>query len=104
MFLFWGLFINVLHRCPAISVGFNLAYLWFRLRYGCGCNWLLINCSAYKMSLKLLFSFVEMEKCQIHGECSQLCSVEEDVYKCYCDGGYVLNEDNKTCRAEGEKQ
>ena len=51
-----------------------------------------------------LFSCVDIEKCEIHGGCSHFCSVDEDVYKCYCNAGYSLSQDNKTCQAQGKKR
>ena len=53
---------------------------------------------------QLSFSFLDVESCEIHGGCSQYCSFNEDVYTCKCAAGYVLNADNKTCRAKGKRR
>ena len=47
--------------------------------------------------------FVDEERCQIHGGCSQECSLNDGVYTCKCAKGYELTSDNKTCRALGKK-
>ncbi len=52
------------------------------------------------------FIFVDDERCEIHGGCSQGCVVvegEQRLYFCTCGEGYELTSDNKTCRALGKK-
>ncbi|XP_067000750.2 vitellogenin receptor [Anabrus simplex] len=41
------------------------------------------------------------DECQEYGKCSQKCTNRPGTYSCSCMEGYSLQEDNRTCKAEG---
>ena len=46
----------------------------------------------------LFFSKLDLNECQVGGYCSQVCQNEIGGYKCSCQLGYGLAEDNSTCQ------
>lgn len=47
---------------------------------------------------------VDIDEClEQYGACSQTCINAPGTYRCTCDEGYTLREDNRTCEAHGEE-
>ncbi|KAK6624765.1 hypothetical protein RUM44_011625 [Polyplax serrata] len=44
---------------------------------------------------------MDINECEEFGYCHQRCQNSLGSYKCFCDDGYVLMADNKTCKAKG---
>ncbi|XP_029163122.1 LOW QUALITY PROTEIN: vitellogenin receptor [Nylanderia fulva] len=47
------------------------------------------------------YTCIDIDECQIYGKCDQGCVNTAGSYKCTCETGYILQDDKKTCKAEG---
>ncbi|XP_050452085.1 vitellogenin receptor isoform X1 [Cataglyphis hispanica] len=54
--------------------------------------------SGYKIEDR---SCIDIDECQIYGKCDQGCVNTAGSYKCTCEVGYILQDDMKTCKADG---
>lgn len=48
------------------------------------------------------FCFVDIDECQTYGICDQHCKNSLGSYTCICQKDYLLQDDNKTCKAHGK--
>jgi len=48
-----------------------------------------------------LFSDSDVDECAHYGICDQRCENLKGSYRCYCDAGYKLQDDKRTCKVEG---
>lgn len=48
------------------------------------------------------FCFVDIDECQTYGICDQHCKNSPGSYTCICQEDYLLQDDNKTCKAHGK--
>lgn len=46
---------------------------------------------------------LDVNECDTYGSCSQMCVNTEGSYTCSCVEGYVLQPDNKSCKAKNSK-
>ena len=51
-------------------------------------------------TLGFLPSFPDFDECTIYGTCSQTCTNTEGSYTCSCVEGYLLQPDNRSCKAK----
>lgn len=47
----------------------------------------------------LFFFFTDKDECKEWGHCDQQCVNTDGSYKCLCHVGFILQGDNRTCRA-----
>uniref|UniRef100_A0A8C5UEH1 EGF-like domain-containing protein n=2 Tax=Passeriformes TaxID=9126 RepID=A0A8C5UEH1_9PASS len=47
-------------------------------------------------------SFPDFDECTVYGTCSQTCTNTEGSYTCSCVEGYLLQPDNRSCKAKNE--
>lgn len=50
----------------------------------------------------LTIFFIDIDECQIYGKCDQGCVNTAGSYRCTCEAGYILQDDRKTCKADGK--
>lgn len=43
---------------------------------------------------------VDFNECNVYGTCSQTCTNTEGSYTCSCVEGYLLQPDNRSCKAK----
>lgn len=48
----------------------------------------------------LCYSPVDFNECNVYGTCSQTCANTEGSYTCSCVEGYLLQPDNRSCKAK----
>lgn len=53
-----------------------------------------------EQSLKFALSSVDFNECNVYGTCSQTCTNTEGSYTCSCVEGYLLQPDNRSCKAK----
>ncbi|OXB56787.1 UNVERIFIED_CONTAM: hypothetical protein H355_013349, partial [Colinus virginianus] len=46
--------------------------------------------------------FPDFDECTVYGTCSQSCTNTEGSYTCSCVEGYLLQPDNRSCKAKNE--
>lgn len=46
---------------------------------------------------------LDLNECNTYGSCSQMCINTEGSYTCSCVEGYVLQPDNRSCKAKNGK-
>lgn len=46
---------------------------------------------------------LDLNECNTYGSCSQMCINTEGAYTCSCVEGYVLQPDNRSCKAKNGK-
>lgn len=46
---------------------------------------------------------LDLNECNTYGSCSQMCINTEGSYTCSCVEGYVLQADNRSCKAKSGK-
>lgn len=55
-------------------------------------------------TLGFFLSFPDFDECTVYGTCSQTCTNTEGSYTCSCVEGYLLQPDNRSCKAKnGER-
>lgn len=47
-------------------------------------------------------NITDINECDNYGICDQQCINSAGSYTCFCEPGYVMQDDKKTCKAEGE--
>lgn len=48
----------------------------------------------------LCYSLVDFNECNVYGTCSQTCTNTEGAYTCTCVEGYLVQPDNRSCKAK----
>lgn len=51
-------------------------------------------------TLGFFLSFPDFDECTVYGTCSQTCTNTEGSYTCSCVEGYLLQPDNRSCKAK----
>lgn len=51
-------------------------------------------------TMEFLSSFPDFDECTVYGTCSQTCTNTEGSYTCSCVEGYLLQPDNRSCKAK----
>lgn len=61
----------------------------------------------YSLKKKKIINFIyiplDLNECNTYGSCSQMCVNTDGSYTCSCVEGYVLQPDNKSCKAKNGK-
>lgn len=60
-------------------------------------------CSFFRQlvqTMGFLPSFPDFDECTVYGTCSQTCTNTEGSYTCSCVEGYLLQPDNRSCKAK----
>lgn len=60
------------------------------------------NCISLSRLFNVFFSAIDIDECQNYGICDQGCKNLPGSYSCFCHPDYSLQNDNKTCRANGK--
>uniref|UniRef100_A0A8C5IGW8 EGF-like domain-containing protein n=1 Tax=Junco hyemalis TaxID=40217 RepID=A0A8C5IGW8_JUNHY len=53
-------------------------------------------------TLVFFLSLPDFDECTVYGTCSQTCTNTEGSYTCSCVEGYLLQPDNRSCKAKNE--
>lgn len=46
----------------------------------------------------------DFDECMVYGTCSQTCTNTEGAYTCSCVEGYLLQPDNRSCKAKNGRR
>lgn len=52
------------------------------------------------MTMPLIFFLADFDECSVYGTCSQLCTNTDGSFTCGCVEGYLLQPDNRSCKAK----
>lgn len=53
-----------------------------------------------EMTMFFSFSLLDFDECSVYGTCSQLCTNTDGSFTCGCVEGYLLQPDNRSCKAK----
>lgn len=59
-----------------------------------------LTAGKHEQAFKFASSSVDFNECNVYGTCSQTCANTEGSYTCSCVEGYLLQPDNRSCKAK----